>query len=187
VAANRSRRRTEPDARPGHGAEQPRPRPDHVEIHVRPAGGQKREGDAATHEVAAGAGGDGDVVGDLPGDADPEHARMCAESGADREAVLRGAPLSVKRSRHRVVALYGGLALVAGGQDDDFRALSSVEIYDPDGGGASAVLAQGLSHGRLGFTITVLDDGEMLFVAGAEMDGGTYADVPAVDRLRVGW
>jgi hypothetical protein len=81
------------------------------------------------------------------------------------------ASLATARSRHRSVVLDDLAAptiLVMGGQSGDGQALASVERLLVDGETASVAVesAPSMAHARLGFTATLLPNGEVLVIGG---------------------
>lgn len=75
--------------------------------------------------------------------------------------VAAGPDLSEARVGHTATALPDGRVLIAGGYNGSY--LTSIEIYNPDGGFAPA---GHLLEGRSGHTATLLPDGRVLFVGG---------------------
>ena len=81
------------------------------------------------------------------------------------ESFVATGPLSEARDGHTATLLPGGQVLIAGGDWNYNRALSSAELYDPDSG--AFVRTGEMTAIRDGHTATLLQDGTVLITGGA--------------------
>jgi len=94
-------------------------------------------------------------------------------------------PLSVPRAYHTAQLLTDGRVMVAGGLDDQGKALASVEFYDV----AKDTWSDGpsLRIARSRHTMTALPDGSVLVVGGEDVDGTTVAIAELYQASNNGW
>lgn len=91
------------------------------------------------------------------------------------------APINTARLVSSLQLLQDGRVLIAGGQDETFSIISSVEVYDPSANSAHGLTKNlaPMTAGRAGHSATVLDNGKVLIAGG--LDAATFDTVSTVE------